>query len=498
MMTTIDHASPVPLYYQLRLLLEQEIAAGKLRPGDQIPTEAELCLRYNISRTPVRQALLELTREGVLVRTVGRGTFVAPREVRTSTLQVTIPDERWKWPLNEAARLWNDAHRLSRLELSFQTIPLNELHDHLSLAVAQGKAPDVSILDSVWVAEFANRRYLCPPADIDAEWVTALRRDLYPSLLHANSFQDELYAIPTNADATVLWYRRDWFEAEVIEPPATWQALAGAAAHFAQPEVQLRYALAPQPLIFCGGRAAGETTTYQMLPFFWSNGGKLLDGQRVALDSEANCQTLAFLRELVLERRLAPEVVTELSWDGAWRAFARGEVALAVGGTYENFLIQAAAGWDGDAFTRRVGFVPLPAGPQGVPATLVGGMTYGIYRQSAHAEEALSLLKLTHSPEVLNPFSLQTGQNPASMSAVESIAPQNDSYLARTARLFSQAGSRPSLATYPLVSAQFREMLELCLTGRLSVESALRRGAERIAGITGYSVMEDDKAREAD
>lgn len=490
-MTTIDHTSPVPLYYQLRLLLEEEIATGKLRPGDQIPTEAELCLRYNISRTPVRQALLELTREGVLVRTVGRGTFVAAREALTTTLQVTIPDERWKWPLNEAARLWNEAHRASRLQLSFEIVPLNELHDHLSLAVAQGKAPDVSVLDSVWVAEFAHRRYLCPPADIDADWVASLRRDLYPSLLHANSFQGELYAVPTNADATVLWYRHDWFEAEGVEPPSTWQELVEAAAHFAQPEAKRRYALAPHPLIFCAGRTAGETTTYQMLPFLWSNGGKLLDGKRVALDSEANCQALTFLRELVLERQLAPATVTELSWDGAWRAFAREEVAMAIGGTYENYLIQSAAGWDGEAFSRCVAFVPLPAGPQGAAATLVGGMTYGIYRQTAHAEDVLSLLKLIMSPEVLTPFSLQTGQNPASMSAVETIAPQNDSYLARTARLFSHAGSRPSLATYHLVSAQFREMLELCLSGRLSVESALRRGAERIAGITGYSATGD-------
>ncbi len=497
-MTTIDHASPIPLYYQLRRLLEEEIASGKLRPGDQIPTEAELCLRHNISRTPVRQALLELTREGVLVRTVGRGTFVAPRETRTTTLQVTIPDDRWKWPLNEAARLWNAAHPASRLALSFETVPLNELHDHLSLAVAQGKAPDLSILDSVWVAEFAHRRYLCPPADIDAEWVASLRRDLYRSLLHANSFQGELYAVPTNADATVLWYRRDWFEAEGIEPPATWQELVDAAAHFAQAEVQERYALAPHPLVFCAGRAAGETTTYQMLPFFSSNGGELLDGKRVVLDSEANCQALAFLRELVLERELVPATVTELAWDGAWRAFARGEVALAFGGTYENYLIQSAAGWNSDDFDRRVAFVPLPAGPLGAPATLVGGMTYGIYRQSAQADTALSLLKLTLSPEVLNPFSLQTGQNPASMSAVNAIAAQNDSYLVRTARLFSHAGSRPSLATYHLVSVQFREMLELCLSGRLSVVSALRRGAERIAGITGYSLPRDTLAREAD
>lgn len=484
LMETIDHASPVPLYYQLRLLIEREIAAGHLQPGDQIPTEAELCQRYSISRTPVRQALLELTREGVLVRTVGRGTFVAPREMKTIALRVIVPDERWQWPLNEAASLWNDAHPGSRMALTFQIVPLNDLYDHLSLAVAQGKAPDISVLDSVWVAEFAYRRYLCPPAEIDARWVDALRQDMFPALLQANSYQDDLYALPGNADATVLWYRRDWFAAEGLAPPATWQQLEGAASHFAQPQVQTRYGMAPYPFIFCAGGAAGETTIYQMLPFLWTNGGDLLREKRVVLDSAANRQTLTFLRDLVLHKELVSPGVTQLSWDGAWRAFARGEVALALGGTYENFLIQSVAGWDGDAFARHVGFVPLPAGPQGTTATLVGGMTYGIYRQTMHVTEVLSLLKLALSPPVLKPFSLQTGQNPAYITATEAIASQEGSFLGRTARLFSQAGSRPSLATYPLVSAQFREMLERCLSGELTVENALRRGAERIAGIT--------------
>lgn len=487
-MDTIDHASPIPLYYQLRLLIEKEIETGNLQPGDQIPTEAELCQRYKISRTPVRQALLELTREGILVRTVGRGTFVAARSTETVSLRVVVPDGRWQWPLNEALGLWNESHPSARMTLAFQTIPLSSLHDHLSLAVAQGQAPDISVLDSVWVAEFAHRRYLCPPADIDARWAEALQQDLFPALRQANSYEGQLYAIPTNADAAVLWYRRDWFEAEGLEPPATWQDLQTSAAHFAKPEVQTRYGMAPYPFIFCAGRAGAETTTYQMLPFFWSNGGDVLRGQRVVLDSTSNRQTLAFLRDLVLEQKLTSPTVTDLAWDGAWRTFARGEAALALGGTYENFLIQSAAGWDGDAFAGRVGFVPLPAGPQGAPATLVGGMTYGIYRQTRHAAEALALLKLALSPAVLGPFSLQTGQNPASIEATESLDPGVDSFLGRTARLFTQARSRPSLAVYPLVSAQFRTMIERCLTGEQTVPDALRRGAERIAGITGFAL----------
>ena len=74
---SIDKGSPVPFYYQLRQLLESAVAGGVLTAGEQIPTEASLCERYDVSRTVVRQALSDLERTGLVTRLKGKGTFVA-------------------------------------------------------------------------------------------------------------------------------------------------------------------------------------------------------------------------------------------------------------------------------------------------------------------------------------------------------------------------------------------------------------------------------------
>lgn len=78
----LDKASPVPLYFQLRTAIEEMIDSGQWPPETLLPSERELCERFQISRITVRQALAELVQKGRLVRSHGRGTFVADAQLR--------------------------------------------------------------------------------------------------------------------------------------------------------------------------------------------------------------------------------------------------------------------------------------------------------------------------------------------------------------------------------------------------------------------------------
>jgi GntR family transcriptional regulator len=72
----IDRSSPVPFYFQLAELLEQEIAGGRWEAGARLPSEPELCTQYGLSRTTVRQALGRLEQRSLIERAKGQGTFV--------------------------------------------------------------------------------------------------------------------------------------------------------------------------------------------------------------------------------------------------------------------------------------------------------------------------------------------------------------------------------------------------------------------------------------
>jgi GntR family transcriptional regulator len=78
----LDSGKPVPLYYQLQEDLKKKIEAGFYKPGDLIPTEKELQELYGVSRITVRNAVIALVLEDLLIKKQGFGTVVAaPRMV---------------------------------------------------------------------------------------------------------------------------------------------------------------------------------------------------------------------------------------------------------------------------------------------------------------------------------------------------------------------------------------------------------------------------------
>jgi len=99
----IERDSPVPYYFQLATLFEHEILSGRWPPGLRLPSEAEICNRYTISRTTVRQSLARLEQPGLIERVRGQGTYVGYPRARS-------------WMLHSPLGLFEgEMHRLGRV-----------------------------------------------------------------------------------------------------------------------------------------------------------------------------------------------------------------------------------------------------------------------------------------------------------------------------------------------------------------------------------------------
>ncbi|OBZ12897.1 MULTISPECIES: GntR family transcriptional regulator [Bacillales] len=77
-----------PLYKQIQVDILGQIKAGKLRPGDRVPSEKELAELYRVSQITSKNALIGLADEGVLVRVQGKGTFVRQHGEAATAVEV--------------------------------------------------------------------------------------------------------------------------------------------------------------------------------------------------------------------------------------------------------------------------------------------------------------------------------------------------------------------------------------------------------------------------
>ncbi len=89
----VNKDTPIPLYYQVKRMIMNELASGNLKLGDKLPVENEFCECLGLSRPTVRLAMNELVAEGILVRQKRSGTFVAEPKIELR-LDVSIEQFR--------------------------------------------------------------------------------------------------------------------------------------------------------------------------------------------------------------------------------------------------------------------------------------------------------------------------------------------------------------------------------------------------------------------
>jgi ABC-type glycerol-3-phosphate transport system substrate-binding protein len=363
------------------------------------------------------------------------------------------------------------------IQVNVVTVALPSLHQALTHAVAEGTAPDLAILDSVWIAEFAAAGFLYALEDLDAHWVRYEHElDFLEPLVSSNRSGGRTFGVSAFGSVAGIWYRRNELAALGLAPPRTWEELRAVARALAHSGLKT-------PFVMPGGSMGGETTAYCLIAFLASNGARVLEREQVAIDSPETAETLAFLRSLV-DDGLMPSDVVAYEWTRPVRMLAEARAGLSVGGSYEAQTLAHAFGVSMDELWEHVGFIPVPAGPRGRPASVAGSMSYAIFRQSAQPQLAMRVLESAVAPEALARIAQATGRVPARRSAVELAAPDLP-FLSQSAEILGSAVARPHIPLYPRVSKQLQSMLEAVLTGRIAPGAAARHAAGLIEAITG-------------
>jgi multiple sugar transport system substrate-binding protein len=309
-------------------------------------------------------------------------------------------------------------------------VPWEAAHDRIATAIAAGEVPDVSLIGTTWMGEFASGGGLDPtPANID------------PSIFFEGAWNTTIvdgvsYGIPWYVETRLLFYRTDLAEESgATVPPANWDELKGLAeaygAEGADPAIALQ----------AGGMGSWQT----FMPFFWQAGGEILDESgNFTLDSDACVEALTYY-DSFFEEGLAPTAAME---PGALETgFANGEIGSFISGPWMIGVVTEAGA---DPATWTVAHQPT----EDAGTSFVGGGNISVFSDSENKTAAWAFVDYVSRPEVQVKWFQTINDLPSVQAAWDDPALADDELLSAFGDQLADAKAPPAIATWEQVAEE--------------------------------------------
>jgi len=247
---------------------------------------------------------------------------------------------------------------------------------------------DLIAVDLPWLGEFIKKGVIRPLTDVmDVSRLDPA--DFHTAGWRAAHWDGTPYGVPSQTTPELMFYRKDWFASEGLEPPVTTDAVIDAARHFHDPR-RGRYGVAWNA---ARGTALGHTFMMTCAAF----GQPIIDLPEIAGGYDADhLGSREFRPALNTDRALAaadylmqllefsPPDILSMSWYERVRPYASGKVAMAYGYTLLAPYFELD---DSCSAHGNTGYLPHPHGPEGAPIAPVGGYVFCV--PSNLAEERL-------------------------------------------------------------------------------------------------------------
>jgi GntR family transcriptional regulator len=197
----------VPRYYEIEQTLRARIAA--LDPDSPLPSDAQLCEEFGVSRMTARNAVQRLVQEGLVYRLPGKGTYVAGSGAHREASSLTnfTKEMRRRGRLPSSRLLEREVHPASQLEQTrLQLADGSTVVSIRRIRIADGEP--VAIEHAVLRPEAAD---------------AVLQADLESGSLHEALVAGGL--VPTRGHATIGSEPAEREEAALLEVPSGWPLL---------------------------------------------------------------------------------------------------------------------------------------------------------------------------------------------------------------------------------------------------------------------------------
>jgi multiple sugar transport system substrate-binding protein len=327
------------------------------------------------------------------------------------------------------------------VKVQVTAIPWDAAHDKFTTAITANKTPDIAMVGTTWMGEFAGMGALDPtPGTID-------KSVFFDGAQKTTEVDGTSYGIPWYVETRLVYYRTDLAEkAGITSPPTDWDGLK-AMAKAMQDKAGAKWGI---------GLQAGGTGSWQsVMPFAWSAGADLTKdgGKAYNLDSPEVLKATKYYQSFFtdgLSDKAAPATPTTEP------DFASGKVPMFISGPWMMSAVEKAGG--GDKFKDKYGVFQIPADK--TSSSFVGGSNLAVFKNTKNRDSAWKLVQWLADPKTQVKWYQSSTDLPSVKSAWQDPALTSDEKLAVFGKQLETAQAPPSFPTWEQVITSFDTEME--------------------------------------
>jgi multiple sugar transport system substrate-binding protein len=388
----------------------------------------------------------------------------------SSSSKVTITEwDYYSGGANAAINAYNTQFMAAHPNITVKrtTVPYANLITKILQDASAGDMPNLMLIDNPDVPEVAATGQLVPlnnmPGFTDSGYTSGAIAEC--------TYQGKQYCYPIGANTVGLFYNKAMFAAAHLTPPATWAQL--------QADAQALTTASHYGIAF--DATNDEQSTWQLEPFFWSNGGSLTDVSTPAVQ-----QALQLWVNMVNDGSASKSVLTWGQDPDLTQQFLHSKAAMIIDGPWI-FPELNAAGWKYD---QQYGIVPIPVRQAGqTVVTPLGGetMDIGAGGSSAQQQAAWEWIEGLQQPATMEQVASMMYYLPTKTAVIQQYLQGGPQYT-EFAKEIETARPRTTEygANYPKVSEAIWTAIQAAITGT-SVGSALQTAQGTISGVAKVS-----------
>lgn len=349
-----------------------------------------------------------------------------------------------------------------------QVVPYANLITKVLQEASAGDLPNIVMLDNPNVPQVAATGQLKPLNGLPGFTTSGY----VPGAISECTYHGTQYCYPIGTNTVGLFYNKAMFAAAHLSPPRTWAELRADAKALTKGHVH--------GIAF--DATADEQSTWQLEPFFWSQGGDLSN-----VNTPAFTESLQLWVDMVKDGSASKSVLQWGQDPDLTQQFLHKTAAMIEDGPWI-FPELNAAGWK---YNREYGIVPIPTkSPGGTVVAPLGGETWSLGKSGSSEQQKMAWewIRGMQKPSVMTHVTSQMYYLPTKPAVTAQYLKGGPQYTVfaeetRTARSrTTQYG-----ANYPKVSQAIWTAIQAAITGTATPSAALGQAQSTISSIPRVS-----------